>query len=100
MRPARKAKRLAKTVLLVVLTAAMAAAAMVPALDRGVGRTTATELAAAIEEHLADFPPPAPASYVGDHYYQWSTMACPNGAYTAPASERRPELTSPTAVAD
>lgn len=86
----RQANPLARTVVLVVLTAAMAAAAMVPALDRPAGATMDDELSAAIDAHLADFPPPAPASYVGDHYYQWSAMACPTGEYSPTAAPTAP----------
>lgn len=90
MRSARKVRRLAKTVLLVVFAAAVAAAAVVPALDRHAGRAGCGELSAAIDAHLADFPPPAPASYVGDQYYQWSAMACPTGEYSPTAAQTAP----------
>lgn len=100
MRPVRKAKRLAKAVLLVVFTAAVAAAAMVPVLDRHAGRAGCDELSAAIEEHLADFPAPAPASYVGDQHHQWSVLACPTGRYRPPGDRGATEPVTARAVPD
>lgn len=100
MRPARKVKRLAKTVLLVVFAAAVAAAAVVPALDRHTGRAGCGELTAAIEAHLADFPAPAPASYVGDQHYQWSVLACPTGQYRPPGDRGATEPVTARTVPD
>lgn len=80
-------KRVVKAILVVVATAAVAAATMVPAPERPATTAAPDELAAAIHQHLSDFPPPAPVSYTGDHYYQWSVVACPSGTYRPPATE-------------
>ncbi|MEA3399736.1 MAG: hypothetical protein U9R79_00690 [Armatimonadota bacterium] len=76
-----------RTVALVAAVAALLATAMVPALTPDATQPIRGEVGQALHARMQDFPPPAPATSFGDHYYRWSHVACPSGEYHPPSRE-------------
>ncbi|MGC9317433.1 MAG: hypothetical protein ACP5KN_05285 [Armatimonadota bacterium] len=70
-----------RTLALVAALAALLATAMVPALTPDKATEVRDEVGEALHARMTDFPPPVPATSFGDHYYQWSHVACPAGEY-------------------
>lgn len=81
-------RRTLHTVVLGTILLALLATVMMPALDARPADGADRELSQAVHAHLQDFPPPAPASAIGDHFYTWSHAVCPAGEYHAPQTPR------------
>ncbi|MGD9495146.1 MAG: hypothetical protein AB7Y46_02430 [Armatimonadota bacterium] len=71
---------------LAVALVALLATAMVPSVRRDACHLAWARVQEALQAHLADATPPMPATSFGDHYYQWSLLACPTG----PRSDQTP----------
>jgi len=84
MQPGERRSRIVRTVVMTAALLAVMASVMVPGLTREAAVQARAEVRAAVQAHMVDFPPPMPATSIGDPYYQWSTVACPGGDYRAP----------------
>ncbi len=87
MQRGERRSRIVRTIAMAAALLAVMASVMVPGLTREAAVQARAEVRAAVHAHMADFPPPMPATSIGDPYYQWSTVACPDGDYHAAEAE-------------
>lgn len=87
MQPGERRIGVLRTIALTAALLAVMASVMVPGLTREAALRARAEVQAAVQAHMADFPPPMPATSIGDTYYQWSTVTCPSGDYRSPEAE-------------